>query len=410
MISEHSIIALALRNGVSVSLKVIDASIGLDQNWSPYCQATLTVQKDVFVDPLGDVEEVLFQTDPFYATRVQIYVQESYGSSKKLADWSAIYLGGTLAVMTASWSGIPLSSVTGMYYIPWNGMTIAPERRFFNLKVRSSSIDIATGNITLELASDESLLFDDALVSTTPYAPNKLTAKTAVEFALSRIGAFLQAGAEDAAITADASVWEPGDDSWGYLQSMLDAAKLRLYCDEERRWRLTTSYETGANRSVAYGDDYLSMSQQTTLDGDFYSAAVVKYSWTDDANVQQVAYDTYTNDRYNYRKVKRIEYNRRYPGPGAAEAMVNRKDRQSISRSLQIINDYRFTPGDNIFFTDDVTYPPNGNATPVGRIVGLSWSLPADRMNITAKLSATGGTGPSGGGGGIGNTNTDMGA
>jgi len=409
MISEHSIVALSLRNGVTLPLKVLDATITLDQNWSPYCQASLTVEKDVIGSLGGDREQVLSSTDPFYNTRVQIFVQESYGSSETLAYLSNLYLGNTLGNLSTAWTGLTLGQLTSLWYIPWNGSVLPPERRFFNLKVRSSSIDISTGNINLELASDESLLFDDALVSATPYAPNKLTAKTAVEFALSRIGAFLQAGGDDADITADASVWEPGDDSWGYLQSMIDAAKLRLYCDEQRRWQLTTSYVTGVNRSVSYENDYLSMTQQTTLDGDFYSAAVVKYSWTDDANVQQVAYDTYVNDRYNYRKVKRIEYNRRYPGPGAAEAMVNRKDRQSVSRQLKIMNDYRFTPGDGITLTDDVVYPPNDLRTVVGRIVGVSWSLPADRMDVTAKLLAGSDRGGPAGGG-IGNTNTDMGA
>jgi hypothetical protein len=89
--------------------------------------------------------------------------------------------------------------------------------------------------------------------------------------------------------------------------------------------------------------------------------------------------------------------------------MVNRKDRQSVSRQLKIMNDYRFTPGDGITLTDDVVYPPNDLRTVVGRIVGVSWSLPADRMDVTAKLLAGSDRGGPAGGG-IGNTNTDMGA
>jgi hypothetical protein len=416
MISEHSITALATRSGVTIPLNVLEATIGLDQNWSPYCQASLTVARQTAGTKDGDADIVLYQTDPFYNTRVQIYVQESYGASKTLGELSTLYTGDTLSDLTTLWTGLTLGDLTDLWYIPWNGEVISNERRLFNLKVRSSRIDLVTGNINLELAGDESLLFDDALLDTTPYAPNKLTAKTAVEFALSRIGAYLQAGASDAAITADASVWEPGDDSWGYLQSLLDAAGLRLYCDEERRWYLTDNYVTGNTQTVSYENDYLTMSQQTTLDGEFYSAAVVKYSWTDDLNVQQVAYDTYSNPLYNYRKVKRVEYNRRYPGPGAAKAMVNRKNQKSVDRTFQIINDYRYTPGDAIDFSDDVIYPPVGSTTPTGSVVGVSWSLPGDRMTITAKLTHYTGSFvfPAGGGlggeGDIGTSNTDMGA
>jgi hypothetical protein len=419
MISEHSIIALAVRGGVTQQLKVINANIGIDQTWAPYSQVHLDVESENDYDSYfygGDYSKTLEQTDPYYNTRVQIYLQESFGSSKPISYLTGLYTGKTLGQVSTIWSGLKLGDLTALWYVPWNGSVIDNRRRFFNLKVRSATVDLATQRIGLDLASDESLLQDYALLDTQPYAPAKLTAKTAVEFALGKIGAYLQSGASDATITADASVWEPGDDAWGYVQSLLDAAQLRLYCDEQRRWYLTTSYITGVTRSIAYGTDYVGVNQTTTLDGEFYSAAVVKYTWTDDAGIQQVAYDTYKNARYNYTRVKRVEYNRRYPGPGAAQAIVNRKDLQTVTRVVTMVNDYRFTPGDTLNFTDDKCYPPARQNIPSGRVVGVNWSLPNDTMSITTKLPHyVAAAGPSGGGGSngwyndVGQGNTEMG-
>ena len=277
--------------------------------------------------------------------------------------------------------------------------------------MRTASIDVDTQLIRLTLASDESLLGDYAELDLEPYAPNKLTAYTAVSYVLGKIGAYLQAGYTDATIDAEGSVWEPGDNAWDYIQSLMDSVQLRLYCDEQRRWYLTNSYTTGTNRTLAYGTDYLSLSQDTGLDSDFYSAAVVKYSWTDDLGVQQVRYDSYTNPRYNYVKVKKVEYNRRYPGAGAAKAIVNRKDLKTITRTSSIVNDYLFTPGDGVTYTGGEWFPPISYTEPKGYVSSVTWSLPSDRMNITSKHShdTGGGLGPNSGFG-IGDSNQDMGA
>lgn len=387
MISQHSVIALAIRNGLSTQLDVQDLQITLDMHWAPYVQANLTVKSDTAVEGSTTYSDTLYKTDPYYNTRVQLYVQESFGASKSLGYLSAIFAGNTLANLTTAWTGQTLGDQTLDYYVPWNGSVIPDSRRFFNLKVRSARFNEESQAVTLSLESDESLLSDYALIDTEPYAPAILTAATAVDYTLGLIGAYLQTGHDDAPIDIEASVWEPGDNAWDYIQSICDAANLRLYCNEARQWYLTsTTYSTGNNRSIAYGTDYISMTQDVSLDGDFYSAAVVKYTWTDDLGVQQVRYDTYYNDIYQYVKVKRVEYNRRYPGPGAAQAIVMRKNSKTINRVTTMVNDYNYTPGDALTIATQYFYPP---ITPTdsgkGVVASVSWSLPSDRMTIKSQ-------------------------
>ncbi len=381
MISQHSIVALAVKLGVSIPLDVVDSQITMDIDWAPYVQATITVAPNATYT----AEYILDQTDPYLNTRVQIYAQESFGDSKPLSYLTTLYTGKTLGQVSTIWSGQTLGQLTALWYTPWNGSVMDNVRRFFNLKVRTASIDVQTQLIRLTLASDESLLGDYAELDTEPYAPNKLTAETAVSYVLAKIGAYLQAGYTDAAIDVEGSVWEPGDDSWSYLQSLLDSVQLRLYCDEQRRWYLTNSYTTGVSRTLAYGTDYINLNQDAGLDSDFYSAAVVKYSWTDDAGVEQVRYDSYTNTRYNYVKVKKVEYNRRYPGPGAARSIVMRKDQKTITRTSTIVNDYRYTPGDGLTYTGGFYYPPLNPTFTEGYVSTVTWSLPTDRMTIVSK-------------------------
>jgi hypothetical protein len=378
MISQHSIVALAVKSGVSIPLDVVDAQLTIDINWSPYVQATLTVTpNDTYTS-----EYILDQTDPYLNTRVQIYVQEAFGSSEPLSYLTTLYTGKTLGQVSTIWAGKTLGQLTALWHTPWNGSVLDNVRRFFNLKVRTASIDVETQLIRLTLASDESLLGDYAELDLEPYAPNKLTAYTAVSYVLGKIGAYLQAGYTDATIDVEGSVWEPGDNAWDYIQSLMDSVQLRLYCDEQRRWYLTNSYTTGTDRTLAYGTDYISLTQDTGLDSDFYSAAVVKYSWTDDLGVQQVRYDSYTNPRYRYVKVKKVEYNRRYPGAGAAKAIVNRKDQKTITRTSSIVNDYLFTPGDGLTYTGGDHYPPLNPTNTKGYVSSVTWSLPSDRMTV----------------------------
>jgi hypothetical protein len=413
MITQHLITALAVSYGESAKLDVVDASITLDNTWSPYVQASLTVAPNEALSATS----ILNRTDPYLNTRVQIYVQESFGSSETLAHLSNIYNSQTLADISAYWSGLTLENLTGEWYKPWNGAVIDGVRRFFNLKVRTASIDVETQLIRLTLASDESLLGDYAELDTEPYAPNILTASTAASYVLSKIGAYLQAGYSDANIDVEGSVWEPGDNAWSYIQSLLDSVQLRLYCDEQRRWYLTNTSTTGTDHTLAYGTDYISLTQDTGLDSDFYSAAVVKYSWTDNAGVQQVRYDSYRNPRYNYVKVLKVELNRRYPGPGAAQAIVNRKDQKTITRRSTIVNDYTYSPGDGLTYDGGDWYPPIVNNSPLfgttnkGYVSSVTWSLPSDRMTIQSKHPHTsgGGLGPNSGYG-VGDSNENMGA
>lgn len=151
-ISQHQVTA-ELNVGFGHELNVISATITLDDAWSPYVQATLTLHTPD--------ETVLDLLDPRDNVRVVVTV------TKTFSNWNT----------------------TGVF---------TDQERIFNLLLRSRTVDHITGTTLVTLASDEAALQEFALIATTSERVNGLSVKTAVEHALGKIGATLEPGASDA--------------------------------------------------------------------------------------------------------------------------------------------------------------------------------------------------------------------
>jgi hypothetical protein len=147
------ILTAVVATATPITLSVISGTITLDDSWTPYAQAELTVYtpNQAFIDSI----------DPRQNIRVNLTVTQTFLEDSR--DRAAV-------------------------------------TRPFDLMLRERRIDAETGTMTLYLESDEAQLRDLALVSLTSERSYGVSVKGAVTYALGKIGATLQAGAADATI------------------------------------------------------------------------------------------------------------------------------------------------------------------------------------------------------------------
>lgn len=398
-------------------LDIIDASVAMDETWSPYVQASLTT---VLNESLQDA------LDPRTGGRVHVYISQSYGQSDHLSSLTATYGGGTIADITTVWGGQQITDLSAWYFIPynasesnqlstlsstygggtiadltsdWDGLTVEAisekywrsypsgiydnYRRGFDLAVRTRNTDLVQGTVQLELASDEALLQDYALVSVNNFAPASLQLRNVIMEVLALIGSYLVPDTTDATVEADAAIWAPGQTAWDYLEPMVQAAGFRLYCDERRRFYLVddTFTQPGLAELFALGtikavDDIIS------LDDDYwFDAVVVKYTWVDELGATLEAYDTASVE--GFKKVKLLEFQSNYPGPGAAQRILDRALSQGLLRNITAVSNYAVQPSmaADIYLQDEPTEHLY--------IQAVTWNIPGDEMTIKTRQPVT---------------------
>ena len=220
---------------IGVTLLVKEAAITLDEGTAPYADIRLTCAMP------SPEDRALFD---LRAEDIRLVVEttQDFGQTMRVADVTAD-IGGSMAALTAALGGLALGNLTNRYHRPYNGAAVIGTRaRSFNLYVIERAFDDEpdTQECTVIARSDEARLIGDALVSTTPWNPGTTSLRALCELVLDRYGATLQPGPDDATVAEpDATVWKPAVTAWNYLNPMLEAASLRLWCDETGVWRLT---------------------------------------------------------------------------------------------------------------------------------------------------------------------------
>lgn len=353
-------------------LDVVEATVGLDEAWSPYVQGSVTIG-------MPDAE-LMAIIDPRNKVRMRLFLEQSFGESLPLSYLTSLYGGGTLADMTAAYGGKFLFELSALWFTPWNSFGVrATTRRDFYVGIRSRVIDHLGGTVTIEVTSDEGYLQDYALTSALTYAPGTATVRAAVTDALARIGAYLQAGTADGDIEANASKWLPGDSAWDYLSPLVQKAGLRLYCDEKGAfWLVDSDYAEPGQTQLTYtgtvkaADDTVDRSANNWFD-----AVVIRYKWTDDLGAQQTAYDIAAEPDFS--KVNTLDYETEYPGPGAAQAVLNRALAKGREQSVTAVSDYSVTP------TQTVSVVLPDTQTQTGYVSSVSWQFPGDEMSVSTR-------------------------
>lgn len=138
-------------------------------------------------------------------------------------------------------------------------------------------------------------------------------------------------------------IWTPGVSAWEFLEPLTSSAGLRLFCDEERAWRmldpatyLLPGFVRMSGDNSTEGTDLISRMNAEV----FATGVVVRYSWLDSEGVPQTATDAAGTPA----KVFVVEYKRAYPGPGAAAAILARRNGMGRAQAATALVDWDATP------------------------------------------------------------------
>lgn len=178
-------------------------------------------------------------------------------------------------------------------------------------------------------------------------------------------------------VAGEATVWQPRQTAFDYLSGLLDASGLRLFCDETRTWRITDndysvlgSVRIAQARNLTDGADTISRTN-----GTFYSGVQITYTYEDRNGVSQTRYDYAGTPG----KVLTLNYDKAYPGPGAAAYILSRATGRGRTFDLTAVSDFTATPGQEI-----VASLPN-TPTQTGYVSAVSYNLSSAEMTVTSR-------------------------
>lgn len=358
----------------SQELQVTDATVTFDETWSPYVQGSLTAS-------LKNVD--LTKIDPYSDARLQITMQQDFGRSDTVAVLTTQFGGHNVAYNTTAWTSHNLAWISAQHFYPYVGATVTGSTiRRLDVGIRSRVLDHDANTVTIEFASDEALLQDYALVDFANYNPNISDVRTIVGRVLTRIGGYLQAGTVTGIVSVAASTWIPGQTAEEYLTPLLQAAQARLYCDEQRRWYLVRSdYEAGGSISLSYTSTITQGTDNVARDNPYWAdSVVIRYEYTDSAGATTIMFDAAQTPGYS--KTLHLTYNTPYPGPGAAQVVLNRITNRAKNLEINAVSNYTASPGQ----TATIELPVTGTET--ATIKAVTWNYPADEMQIKATRAA----------------------
>lgn len=157
-------------------------------------------------------------------------------------------------------------------------------------------------------------------------------------------------------------VWPAGVSAWKFLLPITSRAGVRLFCDESRVWHLVGA-DYSVEGVVVVSQDFSSRGEdEITRDGDTWADGVIaRYRWDDDFGARQERLDTAGEPG----KVRVVDFDRPYPGPGAAAAILSRMAGQGRTQNAEIKTVITATPGQEASFTLPGTEPQSGRVTRV---------------------------------------------
>lgn len=276
--------------------------------------------------------------------------------------------------LSTAWGGQSSRAITAILSTPYNAAGHRDSSiRDFDLAVIERAINRKSATVTLDLASDETYMQD--FRATTPMSPSTWTVRAAVSLALAQIGAVLQPGTADGTVSGESTVWEVGTSAWDYAHSLVDAAGLRLWCDERRRWWLTEPLTPDAAPDVYVVRPETSQELDEVLSREEWaSGVIVTYEWETSAGRQTQHDLAGVGPRWMQLSVARP-----YPGAGAAAAILARVQARGSLVRARAVSGYAVTPG----------WVMQSLATDTTHLAGLvssvTWDLSADEVTVSSR-------------------------
>ena len=374
VVDRHTITATV--DPLGITLEVIDASLSLDESRAPYAEMSLTAEF------LTAAEIDLFDITG-QSLRVSGQIRRDFGIVWSLATLTAVG-GGSVSTIT-DFGGVTPSSITNRLFGSWNPRAISSQVRTFDLYITERVFDTNERKLTIRASSDESIMINDALIAATSLDPETQSIPTIVQGVLNRYGATLQPGGSTGTVAEQpATLWDPGVRAWDYLNDFLEAASLRVWSDENRKWYLTPR-QTVSDGVLNISPTNAMLSHTDTMAYNpelFFDAVVVEYRWTDAANVPQVAYDVAGATLPRSVSVLRHD-DTVFPGPGAAQGILDRVTGRGRVIDVDAVSTYTATPGQPVRITPPIGFDQNGF------VVSVEWSLPAAEMSVVSRNLTT---------------------
>ncbi len=175
--------------------------------------------------------------------------------------------------------------------------------------------------------------------------------------------------------TPDSFVWAAGVTAWDFLSPLTSSVGLRLFCDEQRVWRLIdpATYTLPGVLTVAGYNATEGVDRIDREDPNVYCTGVVaRYRWEDADGIQREETDSAGEPGL----VLVWEFDRPYPGPGAAAAILSRRSGAGRVQQVTALASWGATPGTEAAITLPATVPQRGTLQEV------TWNLATGLMSI----------------------------
>jgi hypothetical protein len=173
-------------------------------------------------------------------------------------------------------------------------------------------------------------------------------------------------------------VLEPGMSLWDFIEPLTASAGLRLFCDEQRVWRLVDPGEYAVPGRVT-------VTPQNTVEGTdtitrenaevWCTGVLIRYRWRDRDGIEQERIDVAGEPG----RVLTIELERAYPGPGLAQAILTRRVGRGRTQDVTVFTRYDATPGQEA----SISLP--GTVDQIGRAASIEWGLTTGLMRLGSR-------------------------
>lgn len=358
-----------------VRLAVNEQRLTMDEEWTPYIQASLTCALGD-----GDVAGIDPLADDIWA---DLHVKQLLGRVDRISDITRRYRRKTLGDITAEFAGGTLADISLSVYHDYTdpGHPMRSQARDFRLMVRELVVDSRAAQVDIELASAEARLFDDAWAGHTEIVVPGATHGECYAYVLARSGITSHTNPTDGITSVslgDSRKWQPAQTAWDVLLEMVRASPNPLiWCDEHGDFYMDNDRSTGAARTLrSAGPDrsVVNAVERRSRDDGWYTA--VMCVWTDELGVITRGIATTPGQPIRFRT---YEYRAGIGPPSNPDSFAERIRQRLVTRSRSVellaVSDYNLTPGDTAQYIS-----PRGTLT--GRCTAVEWNWPADEMSV----------------------------